>query len=326
MLDVGGSGATGRSVVRSRQLGACALVVAVVAALALPRLLAPGVVGAASAAPLPPPPPVGSCLQLAIETVEVVGCDRPHTAEVLQTWPADRQPDGATALDGRPAPLEGEPYGSDAWFAQSVDMCWPAMDDYLAIPPLDATAVWIAIPVQIVPRFISAPAEQSAGKRRWRACVLTAPSGQEFVGTLRNAGAPDSLRPAPFGSCVWSGTGSVVGVVGCAGPHQIELLGYFNPTMAMFQAGSIETGMTAQDIQDSCTALASRMTRSADPTYGGRLRISARPLFNSLSGYVDAAGTAVSQLVVPDCFAELVGAGDLAGTVVGLGDGPLPLG
>src|SRR3954470_4272134 len=67
---------------RRRVLGGSLLAAVAVAILVARALLAPGVPGSASAAPLPLPPPVGSCVLLLGEQVDVVPCELPHSGEV----------------------------------------------------------------------------------------------------------------------------------------------------------------------------------------------------------------------------------------------------
>ncbi len=318
---------------RRRKFGMGVLTVAVIAALVVPRILAPNLVGQAFAAPLPEPPAIGSCLDTRAEKVLVVPCGEPHTAEVVKKWRAGETGFGRPAVSvfGLPVPLGTE-------HPQSDQDCSDPVIQYLGIPQVNPAVnpeigLWIAIPPLPGARFLSAPTDQGVGALRWSVCVVTALlSADTLTGSVRDIGATfDRQRPAALTDCLALGDQALAELryVSCDHPHRIEMLGFFNLTDEMLRAGSVETGVTAEQIRAGCAELAATMMSTTDPTHGGRLTVTAEALWTrgGASGSLGGPATVGMQagLVSPDCFVELVGAGELTGTVIGLGGAPLPL-
>ncbi len=307
---------------RRRMIGGFTLLLALIAALAAPRLLAPGVVGEGSAAPLPPPPAIGSCLAIGADGPGVVPCDQPHWAEVYQTWPPDLFTDRWASSGDGAVPRAVDTDHSGGTPPAGGSLCMSLIGDYLGAAPTSKDALWARASMLVVAQYITAPADQGVGGHRWSACVVTAPDGEAYVGTMHNGGVPGNPAPAKFQSCVVSGSGTGVGIVSCDHAHRIEILGWLQVSDQMVADGTLVLPPPAQ-IQQSCVDLARSVTGADDPTYGGQLRISARPLTWVAT---DPPLPGSSAVAVPDCFGELVGEGELVGTVMGLGDAPLPVG
>jgi hypothetical protein len=81
--------------------------------------------------------------------------------------------------------------------------------------------------------------------------------------------------------------------------------------------------------QTGCEQLAAIVMGTADPTRGGRLAVTVGPVSGTTYVFSSnpADGAAVTRVdLVGACAVELVGAGQLTGTVIGLGESPLPVG
>lgn len=302
----------------NRPLGVLVLVLALIAAVVTPQILATGLAGAASTVPLPLPPAVGSCLELGGD-MAVVPCSEPHDAEVFRSWPAAAGPARQTEQHG--VPLD-DPTRAAIEYAE----CWPALGGYLGVGAADSSAGrWQPLPPQAIAHFVLGPTTPTSAGLRWSACVLTTPTGRAFTGSVAHtAGSRTPDRPSDFGTCI------IVSyyfphVSSCDHPHRIELLGYFVPTQAMLDAGSVLVGYSTEEAQAECVTLARWLTGAADPTYGGRLRIVAESVFGltDFSQDEDTAGLVGGLLHATHCLADLTGRGTLQASIVGLGSGEL---
>jgi hypothetical protein len=135
------------------------------------------------------------------------------------------------------------------------------------------------------------------------------------------------FRSDVFGSCFDTDPRERVP---CAGAHAAELLGvgtvaypdaapdgtYFGVD---FSAAALPEAVVG-DLGSRCTALGAALTGTADPTYGGQLSV--RIQVNTVVP-TDVPGTV--QVYV-SCVATGPPASPLTASVIGLGDGPLPVG
>jgi hypothetical protein len=303
---------------RSTLLGVIVLAVATALTVAVPHLLsAPP--GRALRAALPPPPAVGTCLaslspdgpessngtgstrnSTAAASSGIVDCETRHDVEVVAAWQAD---DPLVASLSRfsgylSRPAAGPDRTMGGVTDALVDACWHAVQAYVGPPQL--AAQWYPAQPRVVPALLPAPADEGWGRRRWLACVVVAGDGAAWNGTLRwQRSAP---RPRPAGLAVTCSPAASTGVRGCDRPHRTEVLGW--PDHAR---------PTDADAAASCADHAELMTGRPDPTFGGRIRIR---LQEQPAGLVNAP---------PLCVAELVGDGELIGSLVGIGDAALPL-
>ena len=150
-----------------------------------------------------------------------------------------------------------------------------------------AAGVWSPAVVQRYLAVLSAP-----GPDRWAVCAVLAPGLEWYRGSYLRSMA-DAPAPAPFGSCR---SGELPDRrVSCETPHGQQVFG-------TVMAGATPT-------MQSCRDLVARLTAMADPTGGGRLEV----------GLADLGSVAT-------CRVRVVGPQRLTGTLLGLGDAPLPLG
>lgn len=304
---------------RSTLLGVVVLAVAVGLAVTVPQLLA-APLGRATRAPLPSPPVVGSCLASAnpnstdspnstgmpesfdgTALLTAVACETPHQAEVVATWQAD---DPLVASLWRfSGYLNRHATGLDRTMGgvtdALVDACWHAVQAYVG--PSQLAAQWYPVQPRVVPALLPAPVGEGSGRWRWLACVVAAGDGGTWEGTLRWQQAQPHPRPATL--AVTCSSAETTGVQRCDRPHRTEVLGWPDHSRPT----------TADDAAASCAAHAVLMTGRADPTYGGRIRI----------GLQEQPAEPVDAL--PLCVAELVGQGQLIGSLVGIGDAALPV-
>ena len=97
--------------------------------------------------------------------------------------------------------------------------------------------------------------------------------------------------------------------VDCSEPHRSELV----------SIGSVSgrSNVAAPDVGASCERLASRIVGRDDPTAGGALIVGVDP--EELPARLTIAGT-----IDVTCFLTACNLRRLVGTLVGLGDGPVP--
>jgi hypothetical protein len=100
-------------------------------------------------------------------------------------------------------------------------------------------------------------------------------------------------------------------LLACDQPHPAELLatGWV----------SDRSVVTTPEITTSCEDIAGRIMRTGDPTRGRALTITLEPVTK------DGATVPNAPLSV-SCFVSSAGSAQLLGTLIGIGDQPLPLG
>ena len=308
---------------RPRRLGVGVLVVAAVVALSVSRLLNQGLGGQAARALLPEPPAIGTCLRVEARAIAEVSCDQLHNAEVVRTWPAGALPEAMASmpLNNPYTSLFSIDFGLSG--ADEFDMCWSALERYAGLGDVQPTVseLWTTQDPMISYRMIASSADPTVGVWRWAACVLTSPTVQPYVGSLRRQAGQPPDWPNEFGNCILSRED--FSQVPCGQPHQVEMLGFPSAStdadMALFAGHAAE--FTA-----GCLDVGRALTGAADPTFGGKVHILAEPV-----GFVQipvdpAAGDGPTTFIEPpSCFAQVAGDRLLTGTVVGLGDAALPL-
>ncbi|MEP6979889.1 MAG: hypothetical protein ABJA16_03905 [Nakamurella sp.] len=281
--------------------GVVALVLAGAVLIAGGPLLTTGVVGRATAAPLPSPPAVGTCVITDGPAGDAAGwrdvpCDTHHDAEVTAAWGADA-PDRA-GVDG--------------------PTCRGAADRYAGLADVLTVQDWTAS-VRTESRLVPAPDGQRAADRGWLVCTLAPASGERFGGSL--AGRPFAAGPTPaFSRCtVDVGGGSAVP---CSAPHRTELLGGAHGSYVPDAAEDADRPLPSSlwpDLSTGCNALAARLFDTPDPTYGGTVRIEVRP------GLIGRNG-AIGWYWSADCTVTVIGDRTLVGSLVGVGDHGVPFG
>jgi hypothetical protein len=150
-----------------------------------------------------------------------------------------------------------------------------------------ASGVWSPV---VAHRFVAVVS--GSGADRWAVCAVLAPGLERYRGSYVRSMA-DLPAPAPFGSCR---SGEVPDRrVSCQVPHGQQVFGAALP------------GATPS--MDSCRALVGQLTAMSDPTGDGRLEV----------GVADLGSAAT-------CRVRVLGPQRLTGTLLGLGDRPLPVG
>ena len=230
-------------------------------------------------------------------TVIVVGCAEPHDAEVTAGTTADAE-------------------------VPSRSFCDAAAAEYLRPVVADG---W-QIPVDVQTGVLPAPEGQRAADRGWRACTVRPESGLRFTGSLRGM-TPATFRGDVFGSCPAPGRSDRIP---CSGAHPTELLGTTNLAYPDAQPGGAYLGVgdraaalpaaVGADLDSRCQRSAARLTGAADPTYGGRLTVR---LEVDTVVPTDVPGT--RQVYVSGTVDAPAGRW-LTASVIGIGEGALPLG
>lgn len=155
---------------------------------------------------------------------------------------------------------------------------------------------------------LPAPWLLAAGKT-WSACIVTPRDGGTYLGRLADAYNGRSL-PDAFGTCWDSAQVSAASQrANCSEPHVAELV----------SAGRVHDIATVEtaEIMASCTALAGTVMRRDDPGAGGQVVVHTSPDASRIR-----FRTSGSLSVL--CYVAAGGDRPLAGTVVGLGDQPIP--
>ena len=158
------------------------------------------------------------------------------------------------------------------------------------------------------------PLQRRAGQR-WSACVVGGPAAHPYKGRLHDV-LTSGLLPATFASCWNSDALLDSGQVRCDRPHAVELLA---------TTGLGSTPHTAPDVRRSCSVYAGRTMRSADPDRGGALRFEIVDFRDTVT-VVPPSASQVLQETFIGCLAVARDGLQLSGSLVGVGDGPLPTG
>jgi len=155
---------------------------------------------------------------------------------------------------------------------------------------------------------VPAPLLRTAGQS-WVACIAAPLSGATFRGRLADAFSGGML-PDEFGFCWQQRTPSAEGSVSCGGRHFAELV-----SLGTIADG---TGIALGDIESSCQRLSALVVGRTDPTAAGRLTVA-----TSVSSQRVAPVPPLPQKLNVVCSLEPL-AYPLSGSVVGLGDQPIP--
>ncbi len=302
-----------------RPVGVAVVVLALAVVMVVPMLSGRRSIGTAVPIALPSPPAVGDCvIRLADVTADVVSvppllsvsalrfgsCRGFVAAEVVAFWP-DR-----AELDAAPRSRRGGP-------------CHLPLNEYAGLtPPQGPGGMSAGGPAELVSwrptlsyrAFLIVPSalEQRAG-RDWSACVVGPANGGWYRGSL-HASDRDGPLPAGFGSCwVPDESGRLAGPRDCGRSHTAELLAVgWNGDRGLTSGGG-----ASADVGSSCGRLAGRMMVTDDPTRNGELEMVAERmdrLTATWTGNPSSIG----------CFVVAAGSRQLNGSVVGLGDGPIP--
>jgi hypothetical protein len=302
------------------------LLIAAAGIVVVPTLRPSMVAGTALAPTVPGPPQVGDCLLPppgpASGTVLPAVGGSTSQAGVAGTSPrliAPRVVKGVVV--DQYGPCDGtrlgevtvvkDPAGAlDASSADSVSgPCAMAADSYSGLPApgappqnVDTPTVVAFEPSLYLPVAVLLPDDrQRAAGQRWEACTVSSPDPSGYVGSLQGVfdGAPGGhTLPTVFATCRRSATDQTT--VGCDDPHQVEVLGYrLVPLGPQAQRAALR----------GCLEFAGRMLDRSDPTSGGSLQV--------VSLFDESSNEAMCQI-------ESTGSRYLIGSIIGLGDRPLP--
>jgi len=143
---------------------------------------------------------------------------------------------------------------------------------------------------------------------------------RQYVGSIADLGT--DRRPGAFGSCM---SDDQVFEVSCATPHHKEFLATLfsvigtegGPTATADMPASLKATLDAQ-----CQEIAARLTQNPDPTYDSRLAV----VVDSTVPVSDAARRQGASLLFYSICMVVSDPVPLTGSVVGLGEGPVPTG
>ena len=300
-----------------RTAGVWVLVLAAVLALVVRAVMAPGIPGSAVAVPIPLPPAVGSCVVQDGSEFTVVPCDTPHTGEIAMSWAAGepaRPPTTARAVWADFSMTRALP-GTDADLT-----CRDWTENYLGWTAYLAQhrgELWLRPRPLAVGTLIAAPPGQGLPDRHWTAC-LARTADPLYTGTMRDAaGDYEQSRPDAVSVCLTTTHARVV-FPECTKAHTVELLGSVPLTQQMMVDRTAAVELTRDQIRQQCESFAATVMGSSDPTHGGQLAVLTEPVWWQ-------SGQPAATTWFPDCLVKLVGQGELVGSLVGLGDGPLPI-
>ena len=310
--------------------GVLVLVVAIVAALAgnaRTKLVA----GHGLTEQLPDPPAVGDCVLEALSESVLNAFDR--TVEIrdfpsarISPCTGSRYGEVVAVLDtglDYTAPSDGDVWGDPK---SPANRCSSAVELYLGVPAADdRSSRWSPTASVAVAGLGPGPVLTDAGQR-WVACVVVSlaesandPRGtQRFTGTLQDA--LETLRlPPQLAQCAPSlpdPTLGSVSMIPCDRPHSAELLG--------FAWSDRPDNATKSRLAHECPELIGMLTGLADPTAHGRLRVRA----TSMQLPPDASDTDPDAVgpVYYYCGVEATSGLLLTGPMLGLDNGPLPIG
>jgi hypothetical protein len=156
-------------------------------------------------------------------------------------------------------------------------------------------------------------AAQRALGQRWSACVVGSIDATPYLGRLQQA-LTNGVLPAAFGSCWPASYFRTARQIPCDQPHVVELL------------GSTQVGtdpVATNDLRAACTQYAGRVLRSADPTRQGAVSLDIVGDGRAFSALPRPDGVLQDSLV--SCFARASVGSRFNGSLVGIGEAPLPL-
>ena len=283
---------------------------ALVAALARPVLAERPVAGTPVAAVIAPPPTVGSCVgdiaeaatgaarresDRTLPVATVVPCSGFVTGEIISVTPSRHGPRIST-LDE---------------YNQANPSCRSEVEKYLGTT---ATTVirgveWnLNIDVDIA--TVGPDDHDRAAGRSWTACVLSA-ANQIYPATPLHQSWLSGTLPDAFGLC-WAENLVQHGVpTNCTSPHRTQQIGDGFVAQTSDSGTGIVSSAGPDDIVAGCRMLAASVLKVADPTRGGALTVKVVD---------DSAGAPYVQ-----CVVAAVGNHKLTGSLIGIGNKPLPL-
>ncbi len=306
-----------------RLAGVIVVLVVLVVAVVAPNLSQRRIAGSAEPIAIPDPPARGDCVvavadvnrllregnfgvddQIELPVARYGPCDGPIVGEVVSVT------DDADTPKRVPAPQYQNELSQCALnsigYTGSVG---PVVDGARGEPAI----VWS--PAQNFQDTAVGPSRiQRLTGQRWSACVVGAPAAQPYRGRLQDVLTAGTL-PSNFGNCWRTPAMLDSEQVPCDRPHAVEILA---------TTGLGNAPHTAADVHRSCTVYAGRMMRTEDATRAGALSYTILDLRDT--GIVVPPSQEILQDTYITCLAVARHGLRLTGTLVGVGDGPLPTG
>jgi hypothetical protein len=301
-----------------RFAGAGLLVLALLGLLVITGLQGVRVAGTAVAPPGLSAPAVGDCLMQLRDTAAAGPAAGRPSAQTVGGVSEDAVSFAGCGSSGHLGEVVGYQQHPRQSATTDIDISWcqRVSDDYRAHQVYRfedaAGGLWEPSTGQ---RFLTVLSRPNADQRepRWAACVVIAPNVESYTGSFLRSLA-DAPAPAPFGLCLAGITAQRW--VSCEVPHRTQEFG----------TGTGEP-MDARAAVAACRALIARMTGLPDISAGGLLLVEV--VGGSPAGSATGAGEsdrATGGLAGPgSCRLSILGERQLAGTLVGIGAGTLPI-
>jgi hypothetical protein len=312
-------------VVDRRWAGLVLLIVVALAAVTLPHLGGRRVGGSAVVTVVPGAPQVGSCVTALSPAPSIQLDDAPDQTSITYPYAVYGSCDGVVAgevmsLSNANRSPVGTTVGS---YLRAGAACQLDEVNYVgSIGPFDPVTIakpgiaWQA--AAFVDSVLVGPDSlQRAAGQTWTACIGATPDRVPYRGRIANA-LTTGVLPPTFAIC-WKAlpvsTDPQVDdqLTSCTTPHPVEVL-------ATTQI--IDDTTTTAQVDASCLGFASRAMRTADPTRGGVVRISA---YSVGADSVRPLTTPALMVGYIECIASVAAPQALVGTLIGLGDRPAPI-
>ncbi|MET3807315.1 hypothetical protein ABIB25_004338 [Nakamurella sp. UYEF19] len=295
-----------------RVRGALMLALVMLAAIVVPNAVGRTVSGTAVLGRIPAEPRVGQCLlQTPPEpgvaagrswSFRLGGCSGAHYGEVSEVLL-----DPASTGTG-PATADQPTYSLKPCGDGSAYLGWS--------PPVKSSDAvrWRSIELTVI--TLNPTKLQVAFGQHWIVCVVTpSTEGASYTGSVRGALSTGRL-PALFGQCLTT-VAVLSATIDCAQAHRYEV----------FALADVSTAFRDQPALDSdCRAFVASATHLADLTAGGALRVAAVPFHFDATGNPrpGLSSNPPDMAVEAMCTIGVTGTRLLAGTLFGIGSGPLP--
>ena len=152
---------------------------------------------------------------------------------------------------------------------------------------------------------------RSAAGQSWLTCTVFPATRGSYTGRIENA-FPGGRLPDIFGVCEDAEHPDISSnPQHCGAPHLVEQL-----AVGQVIDPQVTTGA---DLAPACELVAQRMMQTSDPTFGGELTLFTYP------AVVEYDSDAIAGLsTVVSCLIKATDGRELAGSLINLGDRPLP--
>lgn len=291
-----------------RIAGVLLLLLALAVAIALPVLSGKPIPGTAIAAPIAEPPAVGSCVGEFDYPEPGTGTSAARTLPVAAVVPCAGDVAGEVIfVTTRAAAPQISTLNE---FDQANPTCRSQVEKYLgatATAVIDGVEWNLNLDVDVV--TVGPNARDRAAGRTWSACVLTA-ADQTYPATSLRSSWQSGTLPDAFGLC-WAENLVQRGVpTNCTSPHRTQQIGDGFVAQAADSGTGIVSSATPEQVAASCRQLAGTVLKTADPTRGGALTVKVVD---------DTTGAPYVQ-----CAVAVTGDRKLTGSLIGIGNRPLP--